>query len=172
MPQAKLRPSEVAAEAKKAYIPYISRTMPECAPRSFLHIESSSIRVRSVTGSASRLRVAVIEGDPVDVALGWYDSVLKDAPASAPPPRIPIVNMANEKRPGGDWESGLMAPEECLARRSNLVATLRTPWTSATQSNAYYPIPQRGGIYSPSVGMPISLPVHLAHIDEMNSPTL
>jgi len=45
-------------------------------------------------------RSAVLEGDPVDIALDWAAS--EDAPGS-----VPVISMANEHRAGGDWESGL-----------------------------------------------------------------
>lgn len=80
---------------------------------------------------------------------------------------------ANERKPGGDWESsrfsrpemvenksfklilkknkGVMLPEECLCRRSNLSATLATPAVgNAAKHN--YPIPSKAGIYSANVG--------------------
>jgi hypothetical protein len=49
----------------------------------------------------------MIEGDPVDVALDWARTQQKPG---QPPPLIPIINMANDKRPGGDWE----ASSSCL----------------------------------------------------------
>lgn len=112
------------------------------------------IRVASEKRSKQRLRVAVIDGDPVDVALDWYQYSLKDPSKSQSARPIPVVNMANEKRAGGDWESGLMAPEECFARRSNLAHALVTPWNlnqCTTTPDTHYPIPQKGGIYSPHV---------------------
>ncbi|KAI9816544.1 MAG: hypothetical protein M1827_001676 [Pycnora praestabilis] len=158
MPSAKPKPSEVAAEAKKTYIPYIEQKLSEFPVKSYLHGDSAAIRIALGVGKERRLRVAVIDGDPVEVALGWYESNVKNPPKDPEDgspqlvSRIPIVNMANEKRAGGDWESGLLAPEECLCRRSNLVHALITPWTpNPTYSN--YPIPQKGGIYSPFVGM-------------------
>lgn len=99
-----------------------------------------------------KLRVAVIDGDPVDVALDWHDSNVKtSAGKGRENERIPVVSMANEKRAGGDWESGLLAPEECLCRRSNLVRALTTPWGHSNQGS-HYPIPPTGGLYSPHVG--------------------
>ncbi|KAI9723755.1 MAG: hypothetical protein M1812_001055 [Candelaria pacifica] len=154
MPQAKPKPSEVAAEAKKTYIPYIEQRLPEYPIKSYLHPDSSDIRVAPDVGQEKRLRVAVIDGDPVEVALDWYEynvnTQQKELSDGATIPRIPIVNMANEKRAGGDWESGLMAPEENLCRRSNLVHALITPW-AARPPQPHYPMPQKGGIYSPSV---------------------
>lgn len=90
-----------------------------------------------------------MEGDPVTYALGWYQ---KMAETDEDFQRIPVVNVANEKRAGGDWESGLMAPEECFARRSNLVHALTMPWNAQmNREENFYPIPQKGGIYSPQV---------------------
>lgn len=152
MPPTKLKPSEIAGEAKRTYIPYIEQKYPEYPVRSYLYPDSSKIRALGPTNPARKLRVAVIDGDPVDVALDWSEHNNREAThagAQAEYGRIPVVNMANEKRAGGDWESGLLAPEENLCRRSNLVHTLTLP---ASQSS-HYPIPTTGGIYSPHVGM-------------------
>ena len=112
---------------------------------SYFYPDSSQIKVSLEKRSQQRLRVAVVEGDPVDYALGWYQYVAPDSSYGASNKRIPVVNMANEKRAGGDWESGLMAPEECFARRSNLVHALTMPWhTHSGAPNNLYPIPQRG----------------------------
>lgn len=159
MPPPKPRPSEVAAEAKRTYLPWIEQNYPHLVARSFLHNESTSLQVPPNSGVQKRLRVAIIDGDPVDVALDWYEANKLNAPpsafAGAPEaecPRIPVVNMANEKRAGGDWESGLMAPEECFCRRSNLVSALTRPWDERYDA-PHYPLPQTGGLYSPNVGM-------------------
>ena len=160
MPQAKSKPSEIAMEAKKTYIPYIEQKLPQYPPRSLLHPDSTKLIVTSKENSStSRPRVAVIDGDPVDVALDWYEYERKNSShrlstsaSSTEQNKIPIVNMANEKRAGGDWESGLIAPEENLCRRSNLVHCLTTPWAPSSQPSPNYPIPTTGGIYSPCVG--------------------
>lgn len=41
----------------------------------------------------------MIEGDPVDVALELAVTIEK-------PGGVALVNMANDKKPGGDWEAG------------------------------------------------------------------
>ncbi len=156
MPLAKPKPSEIAAEAKKTYIPYIEQKFPHYPVKSVLHLDSSLLRVAPNQSTETRLRVAVIDGDPVDVALDWYEYNVKNPSATTDglmyaATRIPVVNMANEKRAGGDWESGLMAPEESLCRRSNLVHALTTTW-DPYPTYAHYPIPTKGGIYSPYVG--------------------
>ena len=158
MPPLKPKPSEIAAEAKRTYIPYIEQHYPQYPAKSFLHPDSSLIRVPPGKSSPPRkLRVAVINGDPIDVALDWYEydrNTRAEGVSSRheqPVMPIPVVNMANEKRPGGDWESGVLAPEENMCRRSNLVHCLNTTWT-ASAGNSNYPIPTTGGIYSPYVG--------------------
>ncbi|KAG8405778.1 hypothetical protein J3458_021711 [Metarhizium acridum] len=51
---------------------------------------------------------------------------------------------------GGDWETGCSGYEEKLCRRSNLSATLSSPWPN-TQVPSNYPIPSTGGILSDAV---------------------
>lgn len=154
MPPSRPKPSEIAAEAKRVYVPHIWKTCIGEQVTSYSYPDTSVIRISAERNSQFRTRVAVVEGDPVDYALGWSHHVY---PNSAK--RIPVVNMANEKRAGGDWESGLMAPEECFARRSNLVHALTMPWKTRTgQIENLYPIPQRGGIYTSQVCMFIPFP--------------
>ena len=155
MPQARPKPSEIAAEAKKIYLPHVWAHYIKSSVTSYFYPDASRIPIGAEKRSQQRLRVAVLEGDPVDYALGWYQSASAD-PSHRQIKRFPVINMANEKRPGGDWESGLMAPEECFARRSNLVQALTMPWSQTQQQPGgagedFYPIPQTGGIYSPEV---------------------
>lgn len=132
-------------------MPHIWKHYIRDSKTSYLYPDSAQIRINVEKRSSQRTRVAVMEGDPVNYALGWYQSALSADPNCK---RIPVINVANEKRAGGDWESGLMAPEECLARRSNLVHALTMPWNAQLgREENYYPIPQRGGIYSPEVCM-------------------
>ena len=155
MPQAKPKPSDIAAEAKRLYIPRLDKELPDKPARSIFYPDSSKLRISPETHLKRKLRIAIIDGDPVDVALGWHDYNSKSGSPGASQHAygpIPIVNMANEKRAGGDWESGLMAPEECLCRRSNLVPALKTLYSSNSYTS-HYPIPTTGGIYSPHVGM-------------------
>lgn len=156
MPQAKSKPSDIASEAKKTYTPYIQSHFPHWPPISISYTDSTKLRLTPRSNSGRKLRVAVIDGDPVDVALDWHAANSKDpAPSrvtsSAKGGSIPVISMANEKRAGGDWESGLIAPEECLCRRSNLAKVLTTPSQSSAQV-PHYPIRTTGGIYSPNVG--------------------
>jgi uncharacterized protein (TIGR02452 family) len=89
-------------------------------------------------------------GDPVMRAIycGVSESEANDA-VGGPKVRVPFICAANERRPGGDWETGCSGYEEKLCRRSNLSATLSTPWPNTTPNN--YPIPSEGGLLSNSV---------------------
>ncbi|KAF1984152.1 hypothetical protein K402DRAFT_151377 [Aulographum hederae CBS 113979] len=144
------KPSEIATEAKRMYIPLVESQTPELCTGSILYPDSAYLPVTPEKRSNARPCIAVIPNDPVDVAVGWHAERSGEGGELGP---VPVVNMANEKRPGGDWESGLMAPEECFARRSNLVRALVTPAAGQAGGGAggHYPIPQRGGLYSPSV---------------------
>jgi uncharacterized protein (TIGR02452 family) len=157
MPPLKPKPSDVAVEAKKTYIPYINQKFPQLSPRSYSYINTDKLQFKR-THNNRKLRVAVIDGDPVDVALDWdeYESTRctqLSAPSNGDRQRIPVVNMANERIPGGDWESGLMASEENFCRRSNLVQCLTAPTNQNGGAPPSYPLPQTAGIYSPYCGM-------------------
>lgn len=163
MPPSKPKPAEIASEAKKTYIPYIrnncsqqwpptsylcySETMPAQPPqpKDMLHCRFGMSPTLSLVKGCFKAyfsRVAFYERDPIDLALDWVEP---NAPIA-----IPVIMPANEKRPGGDWEAGVMAPEECLCRRSNLFATLTTP-AAGNSSSTNYPIPTKAGIYSEKV---------------------
>ena len=90
----------------------------------------------------TNLTKAFFDRDPVDVALDW-------APTEEMP--IPVIMPANDKRPGGDWEAGVMSPEECLCRRSNLYATMTTV-AEGNSAPSNYPLPSKAGIFSEKVG--------------------
>ncbi|KAL9085984.1 MAG: hypothetical protein Q9165_007346 [Trypethelium subeluteriae] len=164
MPSPKPRAAEIATEAKKTFVPYIERTIPAYPAISTVHTAPTPAKHVTPAERTKRLRVAVIDGDPIDVALDWYEYTKQQAPSGGDPPRrVPVVNMANEKRPGGDWESGAMAPEECLARRSNLVLALsRTSNGHGASSLDHYPLPQTGGLYS-QVGNSPNIPNRKHH---------
>ncbi|KAJ4387679.1 hypothetical protein N0V93_008277 [Gnomoniopsis smithogilvyi] len=129
----KPKPAEVAAETKKflkktagtwpAYSYLFSQplaiTQDQLPPRPMLNLNPPSFYVR--------------DGDPVDFAACW-----SNANNNAP---VAFICAANEKRPGGDWETGVSGYEERLCRRSNLSSHLSTPKTN-------YPLPAEGGLYS------------------------
>lgn len=114
MPATKIKPSDIAAEAKKQYIPYIKKNLTTYPAHSWLVADSSGMRCPP-TAQQQRCRmsvfqpsddsiivdriIAVIEGDPADVALDLAVTLGKVG-------MVALVNMANEKRAGGDWEAG------------------------------------------------------------------
>lgn len=115
MPPAKVKPSDVAAEAKKTYIPYIEANFAATWPAHSYLIPDSNIMRCEAPGERKRCRMsmssghsvpaytntrtAVIEGDAVDVAIELGITIGK-------PDQVVLVNMANDKRAGGDWEAG------------------------------------------------------------------
>ena len=159
MPGGKPKPSEIAVEAKRTYIPYIEQKYPDLPARSFAYAEVGPVEESEDKNTASKtLRVAVIDGDAVDIALKWNKEEARARPqdpkrrVSPQELRIPLVLPVDEKRAGGDWESGSMAPEENLSRRSNLVHCLSRNRAVLNDLETAYPIPSKGGFYAPHVG--------------------
>lgn len=140
MPPSKPKPAEIAVEAKKTYIPYIRTHFTAQWPStSYLCYSEAMLAHAPSPKDMLHCRFAFYERDPVDLALDWVEPNASIG--------IPVIMPANEKRPGGDWEAGVMSPEECLCRRSNLFATLTTPGANNC-SSTNYPIPTKAGIYS------------------------
>jgi hypothetical protein len=145
------KPSDIAAEAKRIWIPYITRYLWDnqeygLTSGSVVCSNSSEIDLSDFERVSTRPAVAVVEGDAVDVALQWQGH------ASCTGGSCPVVNMANANKPGGDWETVTMGPEESLARRSNLSQALKTSVGEYHPTSNNYPIPDAGGLYSPCVG--------------------
>ena len=55
---------------------------------------------------------------------------------------VAVLNLASERSPGGGWQKGALAQEECLCYRSSLYLSL---------SDTIYPLPSLGAIHSPNV---------------------
>merc|ERR1711881_684254 len=142
MPQSKPKPSEIALEAKRKYLPGLEASEQWRAYMcgSFLIKDTAEVSITDDKRSYGRPRVTVEDGDPVNTVIGAraYGSMA-------------LVNTANERKAGGDWESGFTAAEECLARRSTLIHALKHSYQSGGKADRFYPIPQRGSIYSPHV---------------------
>jgi hypothetical protein len=143
MPQSKPKPSEIALELKRRYLPSLesSAQWQEYMRGSCLIQDTCELPVGAEKRQYGRPRVTVEDNDPVTVVI----DARRDGPMA-------LINTANEKKAGGDWESGFTAAEECLARRSTLVHALKHNYHSGGKADRFYPIPQRGAIYSPHVG--------------------
>ncbi|KAK3990954.1 hypothetical protein QBC44DRAFT_59872 [Cladorrhinum sp. PSN332] len=139
----KPKPSEVASETKKVYIPHIRRELAQKWPiYSYIYHQPTLLPLQERGRDISPPQFYVSHGDPVDTALAWV------AQTQAP---IPFICAANDRRPGGDWETGAVGYEERLCRRSTLAANLSTPPNGAPLTD-HYPIPVCGGIMSRDVG--------------------
>jgi uncharacterized protein (TIGR02452 family) len=66
----------------------------------------------------------------------------KDATTSEKVTPVAVLNLASERSPGGGWQKGALAQEECLCYRSSLYLSL---------DRKFYPIPTLSAIYSPNV---------------------
>ncbi|KAK3305769.1 uncharacterized protein B0T15DRAFT_209262 [Chaetomium strumarium] len=140
----KPKPSEVASEAKKHYIPTIRRDYASVwTTCSYIYQQPLlQITFDERLVDLSPPLFYVYSGDPVDFALNW----IPDAPQCT----IPFICAANDKRPGGDWETGVVGYEERLCRRSTLAACLATP-ADGSPVNNHYPLPVCAGILSQHV---------------------
>ncbi|KAK3347473.1 hypothetical protein B0H65DRAFT_149848 [Neurospora tetraspora] len=137
------KPSEVAAETKRQHIPYIRSLGTWDISSYLLHQPLAQINFQQRPHDIAPPQFFVYNGDPVDCALNWAKQI-------AEPHTVAFICAANDKRPGGDWETGAVGYEERLCRRSTLSANLATPAPGSTVTENY-PIPSYGGIYSRDV---------------------
>lgn len=146
------RPSEVASDTKRNFIPLVKAHYGDVfPPYSMLYQRPTEQLPLARRTLSTRPPIFHLEaGDPVTQAL-LHAAVDSDGSemSGGSRVRVPFICAANEHRPGGDWETGCSGYEEKLCRRSNLSATLSSPWPDTHQSN--YPIPSRGAILSDHV---------------------
>lgn len=149
----KPRPSEIAADTKRNFIPLISAKYADTFPP-YSTLYSQPVLELSIKrySTSTQPPIFVVEsGDPAMKAIEYsHRDTENSLSAGGARIRVPLICTANERRPGGDWETGSHTYEERLCRRSNLAATLNSPWpTRRNESN--YPIPSTGGILSDAV---------------------
>lgn len=145
----RVKPSEVAADTKRHFIPMVNANYAEMfPPYSILYQQPAELAIirRNLSTNPPVFRIEA--GDPVMIAINHAAADSQTTEGSRV--RIPFICAANERRPGGDWETGCSGYEEKLCRRSNLSATLSSPWPN-TQVPSNYPIPSTGGILSDAV---------------------
>lgn len=129
--------AHTAAETK-ALLPNILKTTPNSPPRGHSYSSGNLFRLDPrKCPSLPRTAVRVLNSDTIDAALS-----LSSSPSSSPSKPVLVLNMANAYHSGGGWLHGALAQEEALCYRSSLSFTLK---------HRYYPMPEAGGIYSPTV---------------------
>ncbi len=133
--------AHVAAETK-AVLPNVLKLTPNAPPKGELHEISDRFRLdHNYNPRFQPTKIRVLNADSIDAALSLSSSTAATAatPNSKP---VLILNMANAYHSGGGWEHGALAQEEALCYRSSLSFTLKI---------RFYPIPEFGAIYSPTV---------------------
>ncbi|EMD68656.1 hypothetical protein COCSADRAFT_134641 [Bipolaris sorokiniana ND90Pr] len=101
-------------------------------------------------GFKSKASIKVLDMDSFDAALHLDPTynVQKHLTSSPPTPQAPasnsvlVLNLASERSPGGGWQKGALAQEECLCYRSSLSLSL---------PRSFYPLPTLSAIYTPNV---------------------
>lgn len=126
---------EIAAETK-TLLPGLLATRPDVRDRGYLYKDGDApILDKKYCPSLPPTHVRVINSDSIDAALALGSSATNN--------RHPcVLNMANANSAGGGWQHGALAQEEALCYRTSLSRTLK---------HHYYPLPAKGGIYSPYV---------------------
>ncbi|GAB1317580.1 hypothetical protein MFIFM68171_07790 [Madurella fahalii] len=141
--KSKPKASEVASEAKKYYIPLIRKEYTSTWATDSYIFEQPLLQINFLERplDITPPHFYVCSGDPVDFAISWVAQTQC---------AVPFICAANENRPGGDWETGVVGYEEQLCRRSTLSACLATPADSSSV-NGHYPLPISAGILSRDV---------------------
>ena len=126
---------DIAAETK-SLLPGLLATRPDVPDKGYLYKDGDSPHHdKRYCPNLPATRIKVVNSDSTDAALSLCSSAINN--------RYPcVLNMANARSAGGGWKHGALAQEEALCYRTSLSRTLK---------KHYYPLPDKGGIYSPSV---------------------
>lgn len=130
--------AHTAAETK-ALLPNVLRTTPQAPAEGVLYEPGNLVRLDSrFCPRLPQTAIRVLNADTIDAAIDL------STPSVSLLPKKPVLvlNMANAYHSGGGWLEGSLAQEEAMCYRSSLSFTLKY---------RYYPIPEAGGIYSPTV---------------------
>lgn len=133
--------AHIAAE-NKAILPNVLKTTLKAPAHGTLYDPSTLFSLdQKYCPHLPPTKIRVLNADSIDAALSLSSRTAATAstPTSKP---VLILNMANAYHSGGGWLHGALAQEEALCYRSSLSFTLK---------RMFYPIPEVGGIYSPTV---------------------
>ncbi len=122
------------------------------AKQTTFYAECPSLETAS-SHSHEPAKIKVLNSDCLEVGLdlkrkGFNPVVLNMACATCPGT---VFRNSNSFFQGGGYKSGAGAQEEDLFRRSNYVQSLEDPDHLDSERSWKYPIPEFGGVYSPSV---------------------
>ena len=133
--------AQVAVETK-AVLSHVLKLTPNARPDGDLYKFDDRFRLdHKHSPHFQPTKVRVLNADSIDAALSLSSRTTATVPTPNSKPVL-ILNMANAYHSGGGWEQGALAQEEALCYRSSLSFTLKI---------RFYPIPEFGGIYSPTV---------------------
>ena len=131
--------AHTAAETK-ALLPNLLKILPQAPPEGVLYHPGNLFRLDPrLCPSLPQTAIRVLNADTIDAAIDLSTPKVSQLPGNKP---VLVLNMANAHHSGGGWLHGALAQEEAMCYRSSLSFTLK---------NRYYPIPEAGGIYSPTV---------------------
>ena len=130
--------AHTAAETR-ALLPNVLKTTPRapaegvlCHPGNLFRLDSRSCPRLPQTA------IRVLNADTIDAAIDLSTPTVSQLPKKP----VLVLNMANAYHSGGGWLRGSLAQEEAMCYRSSLFFTLKYK---------FYPMPEAGGIYSPTV---------------------
>lgn len=149
----RVRPSDVAADTKRNFIPAVRSKYSETYPP-VSHIYRHPATALEITRRTCNTRPPAFYVEMADPVSKTISCSMSDSQASeaqgGPLVRVPFISAANERRPGGDWETGCSGYEEKLCRRSNLSAILGAP-SRESGVETFYPIPSDACLFSENV---------------------
>lgn len=131
--------AHTAAETK-ALLPNLLKKTPQAPAEGALYHPGNLLRLDPrFCPSLPQTAIRVLNVDTIDAAIDFSTPTVSQLPGKKP---VLVLNMANAYHSGGGWLHGALAQEEAMCYRSSLPFTLKY---------RYYPIPEAGGIYSPTV---------------------
>lgn len=134
----------LTAAETKSLLPNILKTIPHAPADGYRYSPGNRYKPGNLVPldprrcpSLPQTAIRVVNSDTIDAAIAFSSSA-----TSTPNKPVLVLNMANAYHSGGGWLRGALAQEEALCYRSSLSFTLKT---------RFYPLPEAGGIYSPTV---------------------